>query len=326
MARLTIVQALNQTLRYLLATDQRVILLGEDVGRDGGVFRVTEGLVDEFGPDRVVDTPLAESAIIGTSVGLAASGLRPIPEIQFFGFLLPAFEQLVTQAARLHARSAGRHNIALVVRTPYGGGVRTPELHSDAFESYFVHAPGLKVVAVSTPYNAKGLLLSAYDDPDPVLFLEPLRTYRAMREEVPDEPYRVPLGQARVARPGRDVTLVAWSGMVPVVERAAELLAEQDGVEAEVIDLQTLSPLDETTLVASVQKTGRAVVVHEAVRTGGLGAEIAALIMERGFLSLEAPVMRVTSPDVPYPPTGLEGFFLPDAERVVEAVRASLRY
>lgn len=325
MARLTIVQALNQTLRDLLASDDKVILLGEDVGRDGGVFRVTEKLQEEFGPNRVIDTPLAESAIIGTAIGLAASGMKPIPEIQFFGFLLPAFEQMVTQAARLYARSAGSHAVPMVVRTPYGGGVRTPELHSDAFEAMFTHAPGLKVVAVSTPYNAKGLLLSAFRDPDPVLFLEPLRTYRALREEVPDGVYEVPIGQARIARPGTDITIIAWSGMVPVAERAAEMLASE-GVEAEVLDLQTLSPLDEDTITASVQKTGRALVAHEAVKTGGLGAEVASLIMERGFLSLEAPVARVASPDVAYPPTGLENFFLPDAEQIVETARGVLTY
>ncbi|ACU53770.1 Transketolase central region [Acidimicrobium ferrooxidans DSM 10331] len=326
MAKLTMAQALNQALAQALEGDERVLILGEDVGRDGGVFRITDGLIDRFGPERVVDTPLAESGIVGTSVGLAMGGMRPIAEIQFFGFIYETMDQIASQAARVRFRSMGRFSAPLVIRTPYGGGVKAPEIHSDSLEALFVHTPGIKVVTPSNPYDAKGLLLAAVDDPDPVLFLEPMRLYRAFRDEVPEEPYRVPLGVANVVREGRDVTLIGWGASMPVVLQAADELIARHDVMPEVIDLRTLSPLDEATIVQSVQHTQRAVVVHEAVRTGGLGAEVAALVQERAFLYLEAPVGRVSGYDTPYPMTMFEDLWLPDATQVVSAALAAVRY
>ncbi len=321
----TIVEAVNDALGVALAADERVLVLGEDVGRNGGVFRATDGLCERFGAERVVDTPLAEAGIVGTAVGLAAYGMRPVAEIQFLGFTYQAFAQLLAQAARVRWRSSGRYTCPLVVRAPYGVGVRAPELHSDALEAHFAHTPGLKVAAPATPYDAKGLLLAAIDDPDPVVFMEPLRGYRAGRAEVPDGHYTVPLGQAAVACEGRHVTLVAWSYMVTVALAAADTLAGE-GIEVEVIDLRTLAPLDIDTVVASVEKTGRAVVVHEAIKTAGLGAEIVAAINERALLSLEAPVARVTGFDVPVPFAQLEDYFAPTPARVVEAVRATVAF
>jgi pyruvate dehydrogenase E1 component beta subunit len=321
----TLVEAINDALAVALAEDERVLVLGEDVGRNGGVFRATDGLLERFGADRVVDTPLAEAGIIGTSVGLAEYGMRPVAEIQFLGFTYQACAQLLAQAARVRWRSNGRFTCPLVVRAPFGVGVRAPELHSDALEVHFVHTPGLKVVAPATPYDAKGLLLAAIDDPDPVIVLEPLRGYRAGRAEVPAGRYTVPLGAARVAREGRDVTVVAWSYMVTVALAAAQTLSGE-GIEAEVIDLRTLAPYDAEAIVSSVQKTGRAVVVHEAVKTAGLGAEIVATINERALLSLEAPVARVTGYDVPIPPAQLEDYYAPTPARVAEAVRSVISF
>jgi len=301
------------------------MVLGEDVGKNGGVFRATEGLLERFGESRVVDTPLAESAIVGSSVGLAIGGMLPVAEIQFFGFIYETIDQIASQAARIRFRSQGRYHVPLVIRAPYGGGVRTPEIHSDSLETFFCHTPGIKVVTPSTPYDAKGLLLASINDPDPVLFIEPMRLYRAFREEVPEEWYEVPLGQARIAREGTDVTVVAWGPMVPVAEAAADL-AGKAGVSVEVIDLRTLSPLDEETILTSVRKTGHAVVVHEAVRTAGFGAEVAAVIQEHAFLSLEAPIMRVTGYDTPFPVASVEDLWLPDGQRVLEAIQTVLRY
>jgi pyruvate dehydrogenase E1 component beta subunit len=326
MAKLTMAQALNQALAQALETDDRVVILGEDVGRDGGVFRITDGLLERFGPDRVIDTPLAESGIVGTSVGLAMGGMRPVAEIQFFGFIYETMDQIASQAARVRFRSLGRFQAPLVIRTPYGGGVKAPEIHSDSLEALFVHTPGIKVVTPANPYDAKGLLLAAIDDPDPVLFLEPMRLYRAFRDEVPEEAYRVPLGVANVVREGRDVTLIGWGPSMPVVLQAADELVARYDVSPQVVDLRTLSPLDEATIVASVQRTQRAVVVHEAQRTGGLGAEIAALIQERAFLYLEAPVQRVSGYDTPYPMTMFEDLWLPDVTQVVSAALAAIRY
>ena len=325
MANLTIIQAINQALAQAMEQDPRVMVLGEDVGKNGGVFRATDGLVDRFGEHRVVDTPLAESAIVGSSVGLAIGGMRPVAEIQFFGFIYETMDQIGTQASRIRFRSQGRYHVPLVIRAPYGGGVRTPEIHSDSIEAFFTHSPGIKVVTPSTPYDAKGLLLASIQDPDPVLFIEPMRLYRAFREEVPEEWYEVPLGKARIAREGNQVTLIAWGPMVPVAEKAAEQAA-QGGVSVEVIDLRTLSPLDVETITDSVEKTGRAVVVHEAVRSGGLGAEVAATIQERAFLSLEAPVMRVTGYDTPFPVPSVEDLWLPDTGRVLAAIQAAMNY
>ena len=325
MASRTLIEAVGDAMGVAMAADERVLVLGEDVGRNGGVFRATDGLIDRFGEERVVDTPLAEAGIIGTAIGLAVYGMRPIAEIQFLGFSYQAFAQLVAQAARMRLRSCGRFTCPLVVRAPFGVGVRAPELHSDALEAHFAHTPGLKVVAPATPYDAKGLLLAAIDDPDPVIFLEPLRGYRAGRAEVPDGHYTVPLGEASIARQGRDITLIAWSAMVATCLTAADTLAAE-GVEAEIIDLRTLSPFDADTIVASVERTGRAVVVHEAPRTAGLGAEIVATINDRALLSLEAPVARVTGYDVPIPPALLEDYYLPTPARVVEAVHTTMNF
>jgi pyruvate dehydrogenase E1 component beta subunit len=326
MAQLNMADALNRALGQALEENPSVVILGEDVGKDGGVFRITDGLFERFGPERVIDTPLAESGIVGTSVGLAMAGMRPVAEIQFFGFIYETMDQISSQAARVRFRSLGRYSAPMVIRAPYGGGVRAPEIHSDSLEALFVHTPGIKVVTPSNPYDAKGLLLSAIDDPDPVLFLEPMRLYRLFRQEVPDEPYRVPLGTAAVAREGRDVTLIGWGPTVRLALAAADELASAHDIQAEVIDLRTLSPLDEETIVASVQRTQRAVVVHEAVRTAGVGAEVAAVIQEKAFLYLEAPVMRVTGYDTPYPMTMFEEVWLPDTTSVVMTALASVKY
>jgi pyruvate dehydrogenase E1 component beta subunit len=325
MAEMTMVQAIRSGLEHELERDQRVVVLGEDVGHNGGVFRATEGLQARFGEDRVIDTPLAEMGIVGTSIGLAVSGLVPVAEVQFLGFTYQAWAEIAGQVARFRFRSQGRYPLSLTIRSPYGGGVRTPELHSDALEALFVHTPGLKVVAPSTAADARGLLLSAIRDPDPVVVLEPLRGYRAIRGEVPEDDTTVPIGPARVVRPGQDVTVIAWSAMVPVAMTAAEEAAGE-GIDTEVIDLRTLAPLDEDTIVTSTEKTGRVVIVHEAPQTGGMGAEIAATLMERAFLSLEAPIERVTGFDVPYPVGMYEDAYIPDAERVLQAIRRIRAY
>lgn len=320
MAQLNMVQAINQALGDEMARDDRVVLLGEDIGKDGGVFRVTEGLQERFGSERVLDTPLCESAIMGAAIGMAAYGLRPVPEIQFMGFTYSAFEQLFAHAARLRSRSRGRYSCPLVVRTPYGGGIKAPELHEESTEAIFCHIPGLKVVVPSGPYAAKGLLLAALRDPDPVLFLEPTRLYRLLREEVPEGDYVLELGRARVARSGAAVTVIAWGSML---ERVLKSVEEYD---ADVIDLLTLSPFDIETVLGSVKRTGRAVIVHEAVRSCGLGAEIAATIAEEAMLHLRAPILRVTAPDVPVPLAKLMDHYLPDAEQIRAALDEVLQY
>ncbi|GAC1615736.1 MAG: alpha-ketoacid dehydrogenase subunit beta [Ktedonobacteraceae bacterium] len=322
MTQRNVIEAINDALTVAMGEDERVLILGEDVGRNGGVFRATDGLIERFGEERVVDTPLAEAGIIGTSVGLAVYGMRPVAEIQFLGFSLQSFAQLLGQAARIRWRSQSRFTCPLVVRAPFGGGTQAIELHSDSLEAHFVHTPGLKVVAPANPYDAKGMLLASIEDPDPVLFLEPLRRYRAARAEVPDGHYTVPLGKAAIVREGSDVTIIAWSAMVAMALEAAETLAEE-GVRAEVIDLRTISPFDAETIVASVEKTGRAVVVHEAPKTAGVGAEIVATINERALYSLEAPVLRVTGYDV-LAPVSLEDHILPSAGRIVYAVQATM--
>jgi len=322
---MTMVQAVRSALEHELDRDDRVVVLGEDVGKNGGVFRATDGLQARFGESRVIDTPLSELGIIGTSVGLAASGMIPVAEIQFLGFSYQAFEEIAGQAARWRFRSFGRYQCPLTIRAPYGGGVRTPELHSDALETLFLHTQGLKVVAPSTAADARGLLLSAIRDPDPVLVLEPLRGYRAIRDDVPQDDTLVPIGPARLVRSGTDVTLIAWSAMVPVAAAAAERVAAE-GIDVEVIDLRTLAPLDIEAMSASVQKTGRAVVVHEAPQTAGVGAEIVATLVEQAFLSLEAPIERVTGYDTPYPVGIFEDRYIPDAERVVAALRRAASF
>jgi pyruvate dehydrogenase E1 component beta subunit len=319
MAKLTMVEAINLALKQEMKKDPRVLVLGEDVGKDGGVFRVTQGLLEEFGDQRVVDTPLSESAIVGASIGLAVYGLRPVPEIQFEGFSFACMEQLVSHASRLRTRTRGRYECPLVVRIPYGGGIRAPEHHSDSNEAYFVHTPGLKVVIPSTPYEAKGLLVSAIRDPDPVIYMEPKRVYRSLREEVPEDEYVIPLDQARIVIEGSDVTLIAWGAMLHVTLQAAKLMADK-GISSEVIDLRTLSPLDSHAVIDSIKKTKRAVVVHEAPRTCGVGAEIVARINEMALVYLEAPVERVTGFDTVMPLPKLEKFYLPDAGRVARAI------
>ena len=322
---LTLVQAVRDALRGEMERDDRVLVMGEDVGKNGGVFRATEGLYDEFGEDRVVDTPLAESGIVGTAIGMAAYGLRPVAEIQFMGFIYPAFDQIVSHAARMRTRSRGRFTCPLVVRAPYGGGIRAPEHHSESTEAFFVHHPGLKVAMPSTPYDAKGMLISAIRDPDPVIFLEPKKIYRAFRQDVPDEPYEVPLGEAAVRREGEDVSVFAWGAMTRPTLEAAENLAEE-GVDAEVVDLRSVSPLDREAMVASFEKTGRAVVVHEAPRTGGLAGEITAILQEEALLRQEAPVGRVTGFDTPFPFYALEDYYLPEPARIEDGIRETVEF
>jgi pyruvate/2-oxoglutarate/acetoin dehydrogenase E1 component len=319
MAKLTVVEAINLALKQAMASDDRVVVLGEDVGKNGGVFRVTQGLLELFGENRVIDTPLSESAFIGASIGRAIYGLRPIAELQFEGFAFGAMEQLVAHASRIRNRSRGRYQCPLVVRIPYGGGIHAPEHHSESNEAYFVHTPGLKVVVPSTPYEAKGLLLAAIRDPDPVIFMEPKKIYRSIREEVPEEEYVIPLGQARVVMEGNNVTLIAWGAMLHVALEGARLMADR-GVSSEVLDLRTLSPLDTDAIIESVKKTNRAVIVHEAQRSCGVAAEIAARINEKALLDLEAAVERVTGFDTPMPLPKLEQRFLPDAQRVANAI------
>ncbi len=316
---MNVIQAVNDALRVAMRKDPDVVVLGEDVGKFGGVFRATQGLQEEFGADRVIDTPLAEGGIIGTAVGMALYGLKPVPEIQFADFIFPAFDQIVNEAAKYRYRSGGQYECPLVIRTPYGGGIRGGHYHSQSPEALFVHTPGLKVVVPSNPYDAKGLLITAIRDRDPVLFFEPKRVYRAAKGEVPEGDYALPLGQAAVTREGRQVTLVAWGAMWHEADQAARE-AEAEGIDCEVIDLRSLQPLDVDTLAASVRKTGRAVVVHEAPRTCGFGAELVALLQERCFLSLEAPIARVTGFDTPFPYT-LEMEYLPRAPRILKAVR-----
>ncbi len=320
MPLMNMVQAINLALQEEMERDGNVVLLGEDVAKDGGVFRVSEGLLERFGPERVIDTPLSESAIVGTSIGMAAYGLRPVAEIQFMGFIYPAFDQLCAHAARIRTRSRGRYSCPLVVRTPYGGGIKAPELHEESTEAFFCHMPGIKVVVPSSPCNAKGLLISAMRDPDPVIFLEPTRLYRMIKEEVPEGEYVVPLGKARIVREGNSVTVVAWGSMLQRVLQAVE------GYDAAVIDPQTLSPFDWETLLGSVEKTGRLVVVHEAPKTCGFGAEIAATAAEEAILHLRGPVLRVAAPDVPVPLARLIDHYLPSAERVRAALDEVLQY
>jgi pyruvate dehydrogenase E1 component subunit beta len=321
MAVMTLVESINHTLHAEMERDERVLVFGQDVAVNGGVFRATDRLLERFGADRVVDTPLAEGVIIGAAVGLAAEGLVPVPEIQFLGFGWQAFHQLAGQLARLRYRSDGRFDCPVTVRAPFGGGVRTPELHSEALEAQLVQCPGLKVVLPASAADAKGLLASAIRDPDPVMFLEPLKGYRLIKDEVPEGEHLVPLGQARVVRSGDDVSVIAWSAQVEVARRAAETLASEHGISAEVLDLRTLVPLDVEAIVASVERTGRAVIVQEAPLSAGFASEVAATIAEEAFYSLEAPVVRVSGYDVPYPVGMLEDRYIPDADRVVEAVR-----
>lgn len=316
---MNIIEAVNSALRIAMAADDRVIVLGEDVGKFGGVFRATKGLHEEFGPDRALDTPLAEGGIIGTAIGMALYGLRPVAEIQFADFIYPAFDQIVSELAKLRFRSGGQYPAPMVIRTPVGGGIKGGHYHSQSPEAYFIHTSGLKVVAPSNPYDAKGLLLSSIDDPDPVMFLEPKRVYRAAKGEVPEGAYRIPLGKAEIVRPGRTLTVIAWGAMLHEAKEAVTQ-AEKAGLDCELIDLRTLWPLDIETIVASVQKTTRVIVVHEAPRTCGYGAELLTLIMERAFYHLTAQPVRVTGFDTPFPYT-LEDEYLPRAPRILSAIQ-----
>lgn len=323
MAELNIAQAINSALDTALSSDDRVLILGEDVGRAGGVFRVTDGLRNRYGAERVVDTPVAESGIIGAAFGLAVAGMRPVAEIQFLGFSYPAYDQIVNHVARIRNRTNHRHTSPMVIRMPYGGGIGAAEHHSESTEAVYVHIPGLKVVVPSTPKDARGLLLAAIEDPDPVIFLEPIRLYRAVKEHVPDIYYTVDIGPLRVEREGSDITLVSWGAMMRETRQAAGILAEE-GVSVEVLDLRTLSPLDRDGIVASVEKTGRAVIVHEAPLTAGLGAEIAATIQERALYSLKTPVRRVTGWDTVFPLKRSEHHYLPSVDRIVAAAESAL--
>jgi pyruvate dehydrogenase E1 component subunit beta len=323
MTELTLVQAVNRGLQQAMRDDPDVLVLGEDVGVNGGVFRATEGLLKEFGDDRVLDTPLSETGIIGTAVGMALYGLKPVAEIQFLDFIYPAFDQIVSELAKFRYRSGGQYPCHVVIRTPYGGGIKGGLYHSQSTEAYFAHTAGLKVVIPSTPADAKGLLLTAIHDEDPVMFLEPKRIYRSVTGEVPDGDTRIPFGKARLVHEGTDVSLFAYGAMIPVVTEASELVAKE-GISAEVIDLRTLVPLDEAAILASVEKTGRAVVVHEAARFCGFGGELAALLAEKAFYSLKAPIARVTGYDTPFP-YALENLYLPNVERVAHAVRTTVR-
>jgi pyruvate dehydrogenase E1 component beta subunit len=320
------VQAINEALDLALAKDPRVVLFGEDVGTMGGVFRASDGLMQKYGEKRVFDTPLAESGIVGFGIGLALAGLRPVAEIQFAGFLYPALDQILSHLGRMRHRTRGRFTIPMVIRAPYGGGVKTPEQHADSPEAILTHVPGVKVVIPSSPERAKGLLLSAIEDPDPVFFLEAIKLYRGVKGEVPEGYYTLPIGKARVVREGSAASLFCYGGMVEVCLKAAEVAA-REGVELEVVDLETLVPLDTPTILASVQKTGRAVVVYEAMRTGGFGAEVAARIAEEALDYLQAPIVRVAGWDAPYPPfSAVENFYRPDARRVLQAVRKVLTH
>lgn len=322
MANLNMVQAINLALIQEMEKDERVLLLGEDVGANGGVFRVTEGLQKRFGEKRVVDTPLAESGIIGTAIGLAMGGLRPVPEIQFEGFLGPAYDQICSHAARMRSRTRGAFQVPLTIRVPVGGGIHAPELHSDSPEAIYAHTPGLKVVMPSSPYDAKGLLVAAIRDPDPVIFFEPKRIYRAFREEVPEDEYVLPIGKARTVCEGNDLTVVSWGASVIQCMQAIE----KSGRSIELIDLRTIYPLDIEAVEASVRKTGRCVVVHEAPLTAGMGGEVSARIMERCFLHLEAPVQRVTGFDTTMPYYKLELDYMPDAARIARAIDDVMAY
>ncbi|PSQ44895.1 alpha-ketoacid dehydrogenase subunit beta [Halobacteriales archaeon SW_7_68_16] len=321
---LTLVQAVRDALHTEMDRDEDVVVMGEDVGKNGGVFRATDDLYEEFGDDRVIDTPLAESGIVGTAIGMAAYGMRPVAEMQFMGFMYPAFDQIVSHAARLRTRSRGRYTCPLVVRAPYGGGIRAPEHHSESTEALFAHTPGLKVAIPSTPYDTKGMLISAIRDPDPVIFLEPKKIYRSFREDVPADTYTVPLGEATVRRDGSDVSVFTYGAMARETLAAAENLAGE--VDVEVVDLRTVSPLDEATIVESFEKTGRAAIVHEAPRTGGLAGEITATLQEHALLYQEAPVERITGFDTPFPLYALEDYYLPEAARIEEGIREVVEF
>jgi pyruvate/2-oxoglutarate/acetoin dehydrogenase E1 component len=323
MSEVTLAQALNGALSTALESDDRVVLLGEDIGRTGGVFRITDGLQVKFGQNRVFDTPVAESGIIGAAFGMAVAGLRPVAELQFLGFSYPAYDQIINHVARIRNRSNHRFTAPMVIRVPFGGGIGAAEHHSESTEAIYAQIPGLKVVVPSTPSDARGLLLAAIEDPDPVLFLEPIRLYRSVKEEVPDIYYSTEIGTARVERAGGDLTLISWGAMVKETRAAATVL-EDEGVSVEVLDLRTLSPLDHESIVRSAEKTGRVIVIHEAPRTAGLGAEVAALVQEKAIYALHGPVRRVTGWDTVFPLKRSESHYLPSVDRIVQTARRAL--
>ena len=323
MSELTLAQSLNGALATALEFDERVVLLGEDIGRTGGVFRITDGLRDKYGENRVFDTPVAESGIVGAAFGMAIAGMRPVAELQFLGFSYPAYDQIINHVARIRNRSNHRFTAPLVIRVPFGGGIGAAEHHSESTEAIYAHIPGLKVVVPSTPADARGLLLAAIEDPDPVLFLEPIRLYRAVKEDVPELYYTTEIGPLRVEREGEDITLVSWGAMMKETRSAATQL-EESGASVEVLDLRTLSPIDAESLVRSATKTGRVVVVHEAPRTAGMGAEVAAIVQEQALYSLAAPVRRVTGWDTVFPLKRSEGHYLPTVDRIVRVAQETL--
>lgn len=325
MSLITLVEAVNQALAYEMAHDPDVIVLGEDIGKNGGVFRATVGLLDRFGPERVLDTPLAESMIAGTAIGMAAQGLKPVAEFQFMGFIYSGFDQMISHASRLRNRTRGRLSCPVVYRAPYGGGIHAPEHHCESTEALFAHVPGLRVVIPSSPAKAYGLLLAAIRNPDPVLFLEPKRIYRLVKQEVPDDGQALPLDQCFIVKEGHDVTLVTWGAMIKETMEAAELL-ENDGISVEVIDLATISPLDINTIIDSVEKTSRCVIIHEAARTCGVGAEIAAQLAEYAIDCLSAPIQRVTGYDTVMPYAQLEKHYMPSTKRILAAVKKVMEF
>jgi 2-oxoisovalerate dehydrogenase E1 component beta subunit len=322
---LTMIQAITDAMKTMLDETDDVILLGEDIGKNGGVFRATDGLQEEFGEDRVIDTPLSEAGFVGAAIGMAAAGFRPIAEIQFLGFIYPAYEQIMTHASRLRARTMGHFTVPMVIRAPYGAGVRAPEIHSDSTEALFTHMPGLKVVCPSNPYDAKGLLIAAIEDPDPVLFIEPMRSYRSTKSEVPEGKYVVEIGKGNRLRDGEDVSIFAWGAMIPVVMKAAEEL-ENKGITCDVIDLRSLYPLDRDIIMESVQKTGRTVIVHEGHSTGGVGNDILSIINNTSFLYQKAPTEMVVGFDIPVPYFGFEDYYLPTPARVKDAVEKVMKF
>ena len=323
--KLNLIGAITQALENELSEDKTVVVYGEDVGVEGGVFRATQGLQEKFGEARVFDAPLAESGIVGTAIGMAINGLKPVVEMQFMGFSYPAFNQIVTHVSRMRNRSRGRYTLPMVIRMPYGGGIRALEHHSESTEAMYAQIPGLKVVIPSTPYDAKGLLIAAIRDPDPVVFLEPKRIYRAFRQDVPEESYELPIGKAKIVQEGSDVTIVAWGAMVRDTQAAMDI-AKEKGISAELIDLRTISPIDRETIVESVKKTGRIIIVHEAPKTLGLGAEIMAIVNEKAFLYLEAPPTRVTGFDTIFPLPKGEMHYIPTPERIAQTIEQVVKY
>ncbi|MBU1197009.1 alpha-ketoacid dehydrogenase subunit beta [Candidatus Micrarchaeota archaeon] len=320
--QLNLVQAINQAMYQEMERDKSVMVMGEDVGKDGGVFRVTQGLLEKFGEARVVDTPLAEAGIMGTAIGLAVNGMRPVLEIQFDGFTYITLNQLISHAARMRMRSRGKYTVPLVMRAPWGGGVRALEHHSESMEAIYAHIPGVKTVIPSSPKEAKGLLISAIRDPDPVVFFEPKRLYRAFKEEVPEEPYTIPLGEARILQEGKDITMITWGSLT----RTCMEYVQNAKYGIEIIDIRSLSPFDENTVLASVKKTGRAIIVSESPKSGGFAAEISARIAEKALMSLNAPILRVSGYDVPIPLAKLEDYYLPDTARIGKAVEEIMKY